>query len=120
MCFGWVANHLFSIPRQLLVFIIAFETLPEGSVPSKQTTLDFYNNHNDSTILHFSDNMEPINQSILNSLIMNCLIEQCMKINWSFLRRRVKITSCGVCLTSLKTYRNKKLIVIITRGKMVH
>ena len=28
-CFGWVADPPFSIPRQLLVFIIAIENLPE-------------------------------------------------------------------------------------------
>ena len=31
--FGWVADPLFSIPRQLLVFINAIENLPEVSVP---------------------------------------------------------------------------------------
>ena len=39
-CFGWVADYPFSIPRQLLVFIIAIEKLPEASVPYKQTTVD--------------------------------------------------------------------------------
>ena len=39
--FGWVADPLFSILRQLLVFIIAIENLPEVSVLNKQTTVDF-------------------------------------------------------------------------------
>ena len=32
-CYGWVVDPPFSIPRQLLVFIIAIENLPEISVP---------------------------------------------------------------------------------------
>ena len=57
-CFGWVADPPFSIPRQLLVFIIAIENLPEVYVPYKQTTVDFNKNHNENTTLHVSDNME--------------------------------------------------------------
>ena len=57
-CFGWVADPPFSIPRQLLVFIIAIENLPEVSVPYKQTNVDFYKNHNENTTLHVLDNME--------------------------------------------------------------
>ena len=57
-CFGWVADPPFSILRQLLVFIIAIEILPEVSVPYKQTTLDFYKNHIENKTLQISDNME--------------------------------------------------------------
>ena len=57
-CFGWVAEPPFSIPRQLLVFIIAIENLPEVSVPYKQTTVDFYENHIENKTLQVSDNME--------------------------------------------------------------
>ena len=57
-CYGWVADPLFSIPRQLLVFIVAIENLPEVSVPYKQTTVDFYKNHIENTNLQVSDNME--------------------------------------------------------------
>ena len=57
-CFGWVADPPFSIPRQLLVFIVAIENLPEVSVPYKQTTVDFYKNHNENTTLQVSDTME--------------------------------------------------------------
>ena len=57
-CYGWVADPPFSIPRQLLVFIIAIENLPEVSVPYKQTTVDFYKNHIGNTNLQVSDNME--------------------------------------------------------------
>ena len=49
-CFGWVADPPFSVPRQLLVFIIAIENLPEVSVPCKETTKDFYENHIESTL----------------------------------------------------------------------
>ena len=35
-CFGWVADPPFPIPRQLLVFIVAIETLPEVFVPYKR------------------------------------------------------------------------------------
>ena len=57
-CYGWVADPSFSIPRQLLVFIVAIENLPEVSVPDKQTTVDFYKNHIENTKLQVSDNME--------------------------------------------------------------
>ena len=57
-CFGWVAEPPFSIPRQLLVFIFAIENLPEVSVPYKQTTVDFYENHIENKTLQVSDNME--------------------------------------------------------------
>ena len=57
-CFGWVADPPFSITRQLLVFIITIETLPEVSVPYKQTTVDFYKNHIENKTLQISDNME--------------------------------------------------------------
>ena len=58
-CFGRVADPPFSIPRQLLVFIVAIENLPEVSVPYKQTTVDFYkNHHNENTTLQVSDTME--------------------------------------------------------------
>ena len=57
-CFGWVADPPFSIPRQLLVFIIAIENLPEVSVPYKETAKDCYENHIENTTLHVSDNME--------------------------------------------------------------
>ena len=57
-CYGWVADPAFSIPRQLLVFIIAIENLPEVSVPYKQTTVDFYKNRIENTNLQVSDNME--------------------------------------------------------------
>ena len=57
-CFGWVAEPPFSIPRQLLVFIIAIENLPEVSVPYKQTIVDFYENHIENKTLQVSDNME--------------------------------------------------------------
>ena len=57
-CFRWVADPPFSIPRQLLVFIVAIENLPEVSVPYKQTTVDFYKNHNENTTLQVSDTME--------------------------------------------------------------
>ena len=57
-CFGWVAEPPFSIPRQLLVFIIAIENLPEVSVPYKQTIVDFYENHIENQTLQVSDNME--------------------------------------------------------------
>ena len=57
-CFGWVVEPPFSIPRQLLVFIIAIENLPEVSVPYKQTTVDFYENHIENKTLQVSDNME--------------------------------------------------------------
>ena len=50
--FGWVADLLFSIPRQPLVFINAIENLPEVSVPYEQTSVDFYKNHNETTTLH--------------------------------------------------------------------
>ena len=53
--FGCVADPPFSIPRQLLVFIIAFENLPEVSVPYKLKTIDFYKNRNENTTLHVSD-----------------------------------------------------------------
>ena len=56
--YGWVADPPFSIPRQLLVFIIAIENLPEVSVPYKQTTVDFYKNRIENTNLQVSDNME--------------------------------------------------------------
>ena len=56
--FGWVADPAFSIPRQLLVVIVAIENLPEVSVPYKQTTVDFYKNHNENTTLKVSDTME--------------------------------------------------------------
>ena len=56
--FGWVAEPPFSIPRQLLVFIIAIENLPEVSVRYKQTTVDFYENHIENKTLQVSDNME--------------------------------------------------------------
>ena len=55
--FGWVADPPFSIPWQLMVFFIAMENLPEPSVPYKQTTVDFYKNHNKNIILHVSDNI---------------------------------------------------------------
>ena len=57
-CFGWVAEPPFSIPRQLLVFIIAIENLPEVSVRYKQTTVDFYENHIENKTSQVSDNME--------------------------------------------------------------
>ena len=57
-CFGWVADPPFSIPRQLLVFIIAIENLPEVSVPYNQTTVDFYKNHIENKTLQVSDNMD--------------------------------------------------------------
>ena len=56
--FGWVADPPFSIPRQLLVFIIAIENLPEVSVLYKETTKVFYENHMEDQILQVSDNME--------------------------------------------------------------
>ena len=56
--FGWVAEPPFSIPRQLLVFIIAIENMPEVSVPYEQTTVDFYENYFENTTLQVSDNME--------------------------------------------------------------
>ena len=59
-CFGWVADLPFSIPRQLLVFIIAIENLPEVSIPYKQTTVDFYTNHVKNKTLQISDNIELI------------------------------------------------------------
>ena len=40
-CIGWVVVCSFSIPRQLLVFIIAIEILTEVSVPYKKTIVDF-------------------------------------------------------------------------------
>ena len=57
-CCGWVADPPFSIPRQLLVFIIAIEILPEVSVPYKETIKDFYENHIENTTLQVSDNMK--------------------------------------------------------------
>ena len=57
-CYSWVADPPFWIPRQLLVFIIAIENLPEVSVPDKQTTVGFYKNHIENTNLRVSDNME--------------------------------------------------------------
>ena len=57
-CFGWVADPPFSIPRQLLVFIIAIENLPEAAVPYEQTTVDVYKNHIENKTLQVSDNME--------------------------------------------------------------
>ena len=57
-CFGWVADPPFSIPRQLLVFIIAMENLPEVSVPYKETTKDFHENLIENTIWQVSDIME--------------------------------------------------------------
>ena len=57
-CYGWVADPPFSIPRQLLVFIIAIENLPEVSVPYKQTTVYFLKNRIENTNLQVSDNME--------------------------------------------------------------
>ena len=57
-CFGWVADPPFSTPRQLLVFIIAIENLPEVSVPYEETTKDFYENHIEITTSQVSDNME--------------------------------------------------------------
>ena len=57
-CFGWVAEPPFSIPRQLLVFIIAIENLPEVFVRYKQTTVDLYENHIENKTLQVSDNME--------------------------------------------------------------
>ena len=57
-CFGWVVEPPFSIPRQLLVFIIAIENLPEVSVPYKQTIVDFYENHIENKTLQVSDNMK--------------------------------------------------------------
>ena len=71
-CFGWVADLPFSVPRQLLVFIVAIETLPEVSVPYKQTTVDFYKNHNKNPTLHVSDNME-LNRSVRGN---NCVWQQ--------------------------------------------
>ena len=62
--FGWVADPLFSIQRQLLVFINAIEILPEVSVKYEQTTVDFYKNHNETTTLHVSVYME-LSRSVL-------------------------------------------------------
>ena len=57
-CFGWVADPPFSIPRQLLVFIIAIKNLPEVSVLYNQTTVDFYKNNIENKTLQVSDNMD--------------------------------------------------------------
>ena len=63
-CLGWVADPPFSIPRQLLVCIIAIEDLPEVSVLYKKTTVDFYKYHIENKTLQISDNME-LNRSAL-------------------------------------------------------
>ena len=57
-CFGCVADLPFSIPRQLLVVVIAIENLPEICVPYNQTTVDFYKKHIENKTLQVSDNME--------------------------------------------------------------
>ena len=57
-CFGTVTDPPFSILRLLLVLKIAIENWPEVSVPYKQTTVNFYKNHNENTTLYVSDNME--------------------------------------------------------------
>ena len=119
-CFRWVADPLFSIPRQLLVFIVAIENLPEVSVPYKQTTVDFYKNHNENTTLQVSDTIELSDQSVRNSVIMSCPIKQYMKINEDFLKRRGNLNSSGVFLTSMTICRSRNLIGIVTIGKMRH
>ena len=58
MCLRWVADPPFSIPRQLLVFVIAIDNFLEVSVLYKQTTVNFYKNHIENTILRVSDNMK--------------------------------------------------------------
>ena len=86
--FGSVADPPFSFPRFLLVINIAIENLPEVSVPYKQTTVDFYKNHNENTTLHVSDNMELSISVRAQFCDYELLKDQCSKINWDFLRRR--------------------------------
>ena len=84
--FGTVADPPFSFPRLLLVFIFAIEKLPEVSVPYKQTTVNFYKNHKETQLYTSQTTWSYL--SVRNSVIMSCLIDQCLKTNWDFLRRR--------------------------------
>ena len=119
-CFGWVAEPPFSIPRQLLVFIIAIENMPEVSVPYKQTTVDFYENHFENTTLQVSDNRE-LSRSVRAQFCDYELSYRPMYENQlGILRRRENLNFSGVYLTSMTICRSRNLIGIVTSGKMGH
>ena len=98
-CFGWVAEPPFSIPRQLLVFTIAIENLPEVSVPYKQTTVDFLENHFENTTLQVSDNME-LSRSVRAQFCDYELSYRPMYENQLVFFDERELKS-GVCLTSM-------------------
>ena len=116
-CYGWVADPPFSIPRQLLVFIIAIENLPEVSVPYKQTTVDFYKNRIENTNLQVSDNME-LSRSVREQFCDYELSYRPMYENQLGFLRRENLNFSGVCLTSMTICRSRNLIEIVTTGKM--
>ena len=100
-CLGWVADPPLSIPRQLLVFIIAIENLPEVSLQHKMKTAEFYKNHNENTTLQVSDNME-LSRAVSAQLFDHEFSYRPMYENQQgFLRRRGNLNFYGVCLTNL-------------------
>ena len=119
-CFGWVADPPFSIPRQLLVFIIAIENLPDVSIPYKQTTVDFYKNHIENKTLQLTDNMELSRSVRAQFCDFELSYRPMYKNQWVFLRRKENLNFSGEFLTSMTVCRSRNLIGIVTSGKMGH
>ena len=119
-CFGLVADPPFSIPRQLLVFIITIKNWLEVTVPWKKTVLDRYKNHSKNTFLHVSDNVDLSRSFCAQFCDYELSYTAKYEKKYSFLRRKGKLNSCGVCLTTLKICRSRNLIGIRTSGRTGH
>ena len=120
-CFSRIVDFPFAILRQLLVFIISIENLPEVSVIYKKTIVGFHNNRNENTISQVSDNME-LNRLVRAQFSDYELSCRPMYGNQSgfFEKKGNKNSSC-VLLTSITACRStKKLIANVMSGKNDH